>query len=243
MDILVLYALSLALLFFWRREFFSHSKTSDLVLQVFFLYFSNMWKHHGKLLNPSVYLIWFHVSENYTPIPYHSIPYHLWHIILRIFHKKSTIQAYTGTYTSPLDPMGCPKAILKDDFPFPQLGKVSSLDFVLSATFLLTFLCRKSEVRFPTFGFLPQHVLDVSSIELLGFVSILFGDIFDPIGLKQQNRKQLLLIWSNYSDLTRVFTPNGGFLDGKSPKNFREIWGQVKYYSIWPEIDPRRWWA
>ena len=41
-------------------------------------------------------------------------------------------------------------------------------------------------------------------------------------------------IWSNYSDLTRVFTPNGDLVREMGPL----ISGKprfVKYYSIWPE--------
>ena len=42
----------------------------------------------------------------------------------------------------------------------------------------------------------------------------------------------LVMIWSNYSGLTRNFTPHGGLLREMGPLNFREISRLVKYYNL-----------
>ena len=46
-------------------------------------------------------------------------------------------------------------------------------------------------------------------------------------------------IWSNYSDLTRVFTPNGGFSKGNPLISGKS--GLVKYYNLTRLIPPGVW--
>ena len=183
-----------------------------------------------------IHEFWFHVSENYTPIPYH-----LWHINPLIFHKNQPLRhvqvpiPVPWILCVPSLEITCPKAILKDDFPFPQLGKVSSLWFVLSATFLLTFLCRKIWGKVPNFWLSTTARFGrifYRASWILSFVRWFFWTDFSPMGLNNKTGNRCY--WSDQIIATsHEFSPQMVAFVREIPKHFREIWvtGEILFQS------------